>query len=160
MSSTVALTGLLPFVVLVASLLALPVCFVLLRLYRNAVNKEMATTSGGEAANLQASAPTRTPSVRLEIRFFADANDSQTQIKEPSYQRAMRGPWRASAIYAIAGLTYSLVMTVGWLLATRDDAIVWIKVAILSWTYLWPAILTISLIAAYDKARRLQLFGS
>ncbi len=160
MSSTVALTGLLPFVVLVASLLALPVCFVLLRLYRNSVNKEMAATSGGEAATLQASAPTRTPSARLDIQFISDANDSQTQINEPSYQRAMRGPWRASAIYAIAGLTYSLVMTIGWLLATRDEAIAWIKLAILSWTYLWPAILTVSLIAAYDKARRLQLFGT
>ena len=44
--ATVALTGVLPFVVLVAALLSLPVCLLLLRLYRRAVLAGMNATAG------------------------------------------------------------------------------------------------------------------
>ncbi|MCJ7838500.1 MAG: hypothetical protein MUP61_04705, partial [Burkholderiales bacterium] len=161
MSTTVVLTGLLPFVVLAAAFLAFPVCFVLLRLYRNSVNRGMASVGDAGPASLESGAGTRTPPARLEFRYLAaDTEVSRDQTSDPSYQRAVRGPWRASIAYAAAGLAYSLVMTVGWLLATHDKEIVWSKLLILSWTYYWPAILTILLIAAYDNTRRSQLFGA
>ena len=51
-------------------------------------------------------------------------------------------------------------MTAGWLIATGDKTIVWIKLLILFWTYFWPAVLTIILVAAYDRSRRTQLLGA
>ncbi|MBE0625484.1 MAG: hypothetical protein IH606_11785 [Burkholderiales bacterium] len=161
MSTTIVLTGLLPFVVLAAALLAFPVCFVLLRLYRNSVSRGMARVGGSDTASLESGAGIRTPAARLEFRYLdADTKDSRNQAGDLSYQRAVRGPWRASIVYAAGGLCYSLLMTAGWLLATRDKEIVWSKLLILSWTYFWPVILTILLIAAYDSTRRWQLFGA
>ena len=48
----------------------------------------------------------------------------------------------------------------GWLIATRDQNIVWIKLLILFWTYLWPSVLTALLIAAYYGRGRIQLLGA
>jgi hypothetical protein len=121
----------------------------------------MAAASGGTAASTEANASPRLPTAKLEFQNLdANATARPPQSSEPSYQLARRGPWRASTAYALAGLAYSIVMTAGWLLATRDEAIVWIKVLILCWTYFWPGILAVSLVAAYDKSRRLQLFGA
>ena len=160
MSSTVALTGLLPFVVLVATFFAFPVCLLLLRLYRNSVTKGMAAFSGSAAASPELETTRQPPSSRLQFeRLDATATAGQERLSDPWYRLATRGPWRASIVYALAGLAYSIVMTIGWLAATQDDAIVWIKLLILSWAYFWPAMLTVSLVAAYDKIRRFQLFG-
>jgi hypothetical protein len=51
-------------------------------------------------------------------------------------------------------------MTAGWLIATRDKTIVFTKLAILCWTYFWPTVLTVLLVAAYDRIRRAQLLGA
>lgn len=81
-------------------------------------------------------------------------------IRGQFWYRAVYGPWRLAALYAIAGLAFALVMTVGWILATRDDAVVWPKLLILFWTYFWPTVLATLLVAVYDRKRRLQLVGA
>ena len=77
----------------------------------------------------------------------------------PILRRAANGPWRTAAVYAIAGSAYAAVMTTGWLIATKDSALVWTKIALLFWTYFWPAVITVLLVAAYDRIRRVQLLG-
>ena len=59
----------------------------------------------------------------------------------------------------VCGVAYAVVMTAGWMLATRDATVAWTKLAILSWTYFWPAVLAVLLVAAYDRSRRWQVLG-
>ena len=160
MSSTVALTGLLPFVVLMASALAFPVSFLLLAMYRRAVRKRMASLGGNPSrpsvATVTPGEPVPPP--RIEV---VDPGSSEREVDAPmpAFGRAAYGPWHASAAYAFAGLAYASVMTLGLLLATGDEVIVWTKVLTLLSTYLWPTVLTILLVAAYDRRRRTQLLG-
>lgn len=161
MSTTVLLTGVLPFIVLVASVLAVPVSLVLLRLYRNAVQKGMRNLGAGTVSLPERAVVHRMPSSSLQIRTF---NHTSSQVRpdkiSPAYRMAMQRPWQAAAVYAAAGACYALIMTVGWLVATGDKAVVWTKVLFLFWEYLWPTVIAVVLVAAYDRTRRQQLFAT
>jgi len=157
-STTVALTGVLPFVVMVAAAFSLPVCFFLLRLYRRSVLAGM-DVSAGEAMPPPAE-QRAAPATPLNIEDLGSGPATLVGLADPQALReAARGPWRSAAVYACGGIAYAMVMTSGWLLATRDPTVAWPKVAVLFLTYLWPAVLAIMLVAAYDRARRRQLFG-
>ncbi len=158
MSATVVLTGVLPFVVLVASVLAAPASLLLLRRYRDAVQKGMASFGGGPAPGPAGALVHRAPSSPLHIETF-DHTSSQVRLDpiSPAYRTAMHSPWHAAAIYTAAGACYALIMTAGWLAATQDQAIVPTKVMVLFWAYLWPTVIAVALIAAYDRATRQQL---
>ncbi len=159
-STTVALTGVLPFVVLLAAALSLPVCFFLLRLYRRSVLAGMDASADAvapqpapEALRHPVVAPLNIESVEEGQAVIATAADAGV------LREAVRGPWRCAAVYACAGIAYAVVMTAGWMLATRDPAVVWTKLSILSWTYFWPGVLAVLLVAAYDRSRRWQVLG-
>lgn len=158
MSATVALTGMLPFVVVVAALLSLPTCFVLLAWYRRRVLRGMASDAGQAGTHAGAKAERSAPQAPLKLTTVA--GDGLGATADRFLRAAMSGPWRQARRYAAAGLVYAVVMTACWLLATHDANIVWIKVAILVWTYAWPAVLAALLIAAYDTRRRMQLLSA
>ena len=160
MSSTVIVTGVLPFVILIATVLAFPICFALLNAYRRSVLREMSRGSG-ELVTRGLTAASRPPVSQIRI-IALDSNSTQNQngIESPQYRRALLGPWRASAAYTVAGVAYAVVMTAGWVIATRDQNIVWIKLLILFWTYFWPSVLTALLVAAYYRSGRIQLLGA
>jgi len=158
-STTVALTGVLPFVVLMAAALSLPLCFFLLWLYRRSVVQGMDASAGGQVVQ-----PARVPqptaaAAALSIRELSEDASGDGAVSGGAILRAANGPWRTAAVYAIAGSAYAAVMTAGWLIATKDSALVWTKIALLFWTYFWPAVITVLLVAAYDRIRRVQLLG-
>jgi hypothetical protein len=155
------LTGLLPFVVILAALLAVPVSFALLALYRRSVNKGMSTLAGATPADPAAKATAAAPTESLEVRTLAltAAADRSTE-SSADYEAATGRPGKTAAVYAVAGLVFAVIMTVGWLKATRDPNIVFTKVSLILWTYFWPAVIAAVVIACYDKKRRLQLFGA
>jgi len=162
-STTVALTGVLPFVVLLAAALSLPVCAFLLRLYRRSVLAGMDTRAGAGAWQPEPEPePQRgPPAAALAVENLDHSPPVVASAADAvAWRRALRGPWRLAAGYACAGLAYAAVMTAGWLLATGDATVVWTKLAILSWTYFWPAVLTVLLVAAYDRIRRWQVLGA
>src|SRR5262249_55693808 len=78
----------------------------------------------------------------------------------PAYRRAMQRPWQTAAVYTAAGTCYALIVTIGWLAATHDRAVVWTKVAFLFWLYLWPTVIAVVLVAAYNSARHWGLFAT
>jgi FHA domain len=161
MSTTVMLTGVLPFIVLVASVLAVPVSLVLLKLYRNAVQKGMRSSGGGAVPGPDRAVVHRTPSASLQIRTFDDTASRIGPDKiSPAYRIAVQRPWQTAAVYGAAGACYALIMTAGWLVATGDKTIVWTKVLFLFWEYLWPTVIAVVLVAAYDRVRLLQLFAT
>lgn len=75
---------------------------------------------------------------------------------EELFHQAERAPWRAAAIYALAGACCAVVMTVGWLLATHDTFLP-VKFLWLFWTYLWPLVLTVNLVAGSTRRRKVSL---
>lgn len=161
MNTTVVLTGMLPFVVMAAAVLSLPVCVLLLRLYRRTVLAGMETMAGTDAAppaatppGALAAAPLRI--VTLDHRVPPEIAPADAKV----LRRAARGAWVVAAVYACAGLAYAAVMTAGWLLATRDATWGWTKLSLLSWTYFWPAVPAALMVSAYDRKRRLQVLGT
>ena len=155
-STTVALTGMLPFVVLLAAALSLPLCFLLLRLYRASLLKGMDARAGTAAPAPAARVQPGPPAVPLHIAHL----DQRPAASAAIVRLAVRGPWQLAAVYAGSGIAYAAVMTAGWLLATHDDNVVWTKLTILFWVYFWPAVLAVLLVAAYDRVRRWQLLGA
>jgi hypothetical protein len=163
MSPTVILTGLLPFVLLSAAVLALPVSLLLLRQYRQAVRRGMARSGGASRAEGSVPPPPppgHVPASRLTLRKLGltGAANGREQVSS-TLRSATRGPWRAARVYGAAGAFYAFFMTIGWLVATHDTNVSLTKVLLLFWIYFWPAIICIALVAAYDRTRRVRLFG-
>ena len=161
MNSTAALTGMLPSLVLVAALLSLPVCLLLLRLYRRAVLRGMGILAGTAAAT-PLPAARAAPGAALQIvEVEPAAAPAPTGTAAQALQRGVRGPWRAALVYAGAGLVYALLMTAGSQAADRQQRSgALAQWAFLLWTYLWPGVLAVLLVAAYDARRRLQVLGA
>lgn len=157
---TRALTGMLPFIVLAAALLSLPVCFGLLHLYRRAVLAGMNRLAGVAVAPAVPAVRGAPPMALRVLRLHARTPAEPAGVDAAALRRARRGPWRAAALYAFAGGVYALVMAVGWLLATRDPHPGAVKFAVLAWSYAWPALLAVLMVAAYDRRRRAIVLGT
>src|SRR5262245_60493576 len=143
----VALTGQLPFILFVATILALPISFGLLRLYRRAVVRSMRSsggTGGGETLK-----PSPVPGHVTGARPPAGAVEALLR----------RGPWRAAVVYAIASGAYSMVMVTGMLLSLRLEFFP-MRVLLLLASYAWPIVLTINLVAGTVPRTRAWVLGS
>src|SRR5262249_55955854 len=160
MSSTVIVTGVLPFVILIATVLAFPICFALLSVYRRSVLREMSRASDAPVTRGPTAAVHSPVSHIRTIALDSNSTRNQNGIESSQYRRALLGPWRASAAYAVAGVAYAAVMTAGWMIATSDQNVVWIKLLVLFWTYFWPSVLTALLVAAYYASGRIKLVGA
>lgn len=186
MNLTLALTGMLPLVVVVASLLALPVSLGLLALYRRAVLRGMAANAGSASPRPAALAPPAAPpaplqALRIERITAATVTDAgrgpaalaaatgagrgpaapaattDAGRAPAALGAALAAPGRAWAAVALAGLAYAVVMTAGWLLATQDARLGPLKLAFMLWQYLWPVVLAAGVTAALDGRQRLLL---
>src|SRR5215472_15833501 len=157
MSTRVMLTGMLPFVVIVASLLAIPVSLFLLRKYKRAVRRGMATGQSIIAAPDRA--PRTTPAAALEVKTLPGDSVMQLDSMKPILRIASFARWRTAAVYAAAGACYAAIITGGVLLSDRTQAVVLVKLALLFWTFLWPVVPVAVLVAAYDRTRRVRSPG-
>jgi len=145
---TLALTGAVPFMLLASTGIALPLSLWLLRSYRRAVLRGMNQAAGASAQPAPAPAmPSSTPAARLEFATLSARPGVAAALPGPS-------PWRVAVSLAIAIAFYAAVMTAAWLLATQDDALGAVKLAVLFWSYFWPAVLVVNLVAATDRATR------
>jgi FHA domain len=161
MSLTVLLTAVLPVAVWVASALTIPVSLLLLRMYRKAVQKGMSSSGGGMVPGKERDLVREKPSSSLQIRTFDHASKEVRRGEiSPAYSIAVQRTWQVAAVYAAAGACYACIMTAGWLMATRANAVPWTEITFHFLEYLWPTIIGVVLVAAYDHTRRCQLFGS
>ena len=143
---------------LVGSVLAVSASLLLMRLYRNAVQRRMSSFGRETVPGPEPTVVRRTPSSALQMRTFDNASSLvRPDTISPAYRMAMQRPWQTAAVYTAAGTCYALIVTIGWLAATHDRAIVWTKVAFLFWLYLWPTVIAVVLVAAYNPARRWRL---
>jgi FHA domain len=146
---------------LVGSALAVSASFLLMRLYRNAVQRRMSSFGRETAPGPERKLLHRRPSSALQMRTLDNTSSPvRADTISSAYRTAMQRPWQTAAVYTGAGTCYALIVTIGWLAATHDRAVVWTKVAFLFWLYLWPTVIAVVLVAAYNPARHWRLFAA
>jgi hypothetical protein len=150
-----SITNNLPGLVLLILIIAVPLAFFvsigLLGLYRRAVLRTMGTRANigpTEPVLLETSTlpqePVQTP---LNIVILEATSSRTASSPEDLYTSLLRAPWRAAAIYVVAGLCYALVMTIVFLAATQSEFYP-LQFLIPFWYYAWPVVVTICLVAA------------
>ena len=159
----VALFVLLPFLLILAAVLALPVSVGLLGFYRRAVLESMHARANpriAEPAPPQAPAPTDlTVRARLVLATLDHTSPIETgSMAEALYSGILRAPRRTAAIYAVAGSCYALVMTAAFLGAAKIEfhpLRVLPLFLLLFWAYAWPVVLTVNLVAVPTRRAKL-----
>ena len=145
---THALTGVWPFIMIVSALLTFPMSALLLWFYRRAVLRGMSESRQGAMPVAETIAGTVAPPKPLKfVSLGANATRSA----------ALAGPWAAAVVYLAAGAAYALIMTVAWFLATHDLQIGPIKALFIFWTFYWPAMLAVILVAAHDRTQKMRI---
>jgi hypothetical protein len=156
---TVALTGEPAAILLLAAILALPVSIGLLRLYRRAVttsmhNRARERTAGSPSPETLTSPDQLGQTVSDLPIIDRDTSTMAKQSAEDLKSTLLRAPWRAAAIYAVAGLCYALVMAAASLASWRIGILPF-RLVIFSWVFAWPVVLTIGLVAAATRGAKL-----
>ena len=153
---TLALTGMLPFVVLAAAALAFPVSLVLLRLYRRAVLRAMRESAapGGGPRPAPPAGPGGLAPLALEVVELAAQGAAGDQAAARSVWRDLR---RSALVYVAAGCAFSLVVTTAFL-AAATDGFYPVRFLLLFWVFAWPALLAYNIVAA--AGRRTQLLAA
>ena len=154
---TVALTGKLPFYLVLAAVLTFPIAFAILRLYARAVRRSMRALAHGAApmpagAAAAPTGPAADPSPGSSAgTAAAQFHDLSEPPADPSadvlFARLRRGPRRAALVYVAAGVTYGVLMALAQLLAGGLEVLP-VRFLFLVWVYSWPVVLTIGIVAA------------
>lgn len=163
--TTLALTGQLPFILSLGAVLALPISYFLLRLYRKALLKGMnrRSESPGEerapARTERAGAPVA-PAGELRLNVIdAAASTGAGESAGPLFHHARSSPWRAGMIYGVGGIAFAAVMAFCFLRSSNTEFLP-LRYLILLWAYSWPLVLTLSLVAATQQKTRLLLLAA
>ena len=151
--------GFIIVILLIGTPLAYLTSIGLLWFYRRAIFRAMRTRSlAGIPQNMseenttsfEEPVQTALNTVILDPHSGVAANPS---LKE-SYRNLLRAPWRAAAVYIVAGLGYALTLTILYLLSAQMEFVP-LRFVVLCWIYAWPIVLTINLTAAATWRRRL-----
>jgi len=139
-SFTLAITGALPFVIMVAAIGTPLIALLLLRVYRRAVLKAMSrrsgTTRGGETL-----APVNTLQANDSHRPLALNVSDAEALSGLSVPRAS---WRVVGIYAAAGAVFALIMTLATLIS-GDIELNLMRLLLVFLVYVWPLFLAVYL---------------
>ena len=152
MDTTLALTGALPFIILLAAATSAPLCALLLWLYRRSVLRGMHQRSGqGERSAISARAAAALPALNV-VRVAATSHSHDNA----AWRHARRALWLAAAAYAVAAVVYAVVMTAAYLMSSGIPFLL-SRFAVLGLCFLWPGVLAVMLVAAYARRQRVLL---
>ncbi len=163
--TTLALTGQLPFILSTGAILALPISFLLLRLYRRAVLKRMNLRSERPAGSRNIGTAGRAEqggrvSGELKLSIVdAAAKSGAEPDREQLYRKACSSPWRAALVYLAGDCLFAAVITLSFLRASNNE-ILPIRFLVLLWIYAWPLVLSLSLVAATCRRTKLLLLAA
>src|SRR5688572_11647464 len=158
---TVAVTGNLPWILIAAAVLTWPVSWLLLRLYRRAVSRSMMARASGDARTI--TPPGGLPSIEpvgvaaLDVSTaILDTPESQTLLRHLSGR-----PWRAARVYALAALAYAVVLTTvtAWFVEPGAPFRP-IRFLLLTTMFAWPVVLTLAIVAASVRQRKVAIGGA
>ncbi|MEO6164628.1 MAG: hypothetical protein ABIP88_10855, partial [Candidatus Binatia bacterium] len=157
---TVALTGQLPFILVIAAVLALIASFLLLKLYRRSVIKSMRRrgTSGlFETKGFLPPEPEHKPNEAPLSFIFVDRVQAMARTDgDKLFRSARRRRWLTAFVQTIAGVCFAATMTAAFLSAGKMDFPPF-RFAFLTWINIWPALVAIDLIVSLS--RRSRWFG-
>jgi len=109
MDMHLAVTGAIPFVLIAAALLSIPVSWLLLRNYRKAVLRFM-NRMNKNADVEKSSKAVKSPKFPLNIKWLASEDVQQVTLDRKAWQLAM--------VHGLAGLLLALVMRLGAMLCS------------------------------------------
>jgi hypothetical protein len=160
-SLTLAITGHLPFIVLLATGLALPTSLGLLWLYRRAVLRSMqvgiAARTGGPTAATPSDPTGHEPRRDVDISPMSQASDGMLHpAAHALHVHVLRAARRTAVAYVIGGFCYAIVMATAFLMAGDLD-VAPVRFLFLAWIFAWPGVLTTTM--ALGSARRAMLLG-
>ena len=134
------LTGAVPWVILLAAILAMPICAVLLRWYRKSVVTGMAKTSGRPySSSVTAGPPGPPPLGRIEI---VEASEARPPLAALAASRLHR----LAAAYTLAGASFAAVLSAAYIAAVRPEVLSLRSIAPSLAVYAWPAVLALGVI--------------
>ena len=125
--TTLALTGQLPFILSLGAILALPLSFLLLCLYRRAVLKGMNRRSERPTGLRKVEAAVRAEQGERASGDFrlgivdAAAEQAAGHAGKTLYRRACSNPWRAGLVYLAGGCLFAAVMAFSFLQASNGE---------------------------------------
>ncbi|HSB80346.1 MAG TPA: hypothetical protein VLM91_16315 [Candidatus Methylomirabilis sp.] len=159
MNTTVALTGMIPAIALIAAALTAPTSALLLWLYRRAVLRAMAQAAGGGAPSTAANATLGGEPRPLGISVIGPgARANMPAPAQSAFRDVSRRLWRAALVYLLAGLAYAIVLATPWMVFAEGGFIptrfLWLLLC-----YSWPIVLAVSLVAATSRRERLLVGG-
>lgn len=162
MDSTVVLTGILPAVIIISTVLtALSAVFLLWR-YKRAVIRAMNTTMGKKSLKADSSIGTKrsvADQPPLNISFVGAGSDlGASPDSEEDFREAGRRVRCAGFIYAAGGLAYALVFTTAWMVAAGDGFLV-VRCIWLFACFCWPIVPALGLVAVVRPSRYRGMVG-
>lgn len=175
MDTTTALTGMLPFILIICAVLTLLISVVLLKLYRRATLRGMAkaaknTTSEPLDNNVTELPSVKTSHIATNLQFI-EVTDRQSSNKSiiantPTSSIAhkilanIRQLQKSTAIiYFAGGLAYALVMTITWLIIAGGGLPIG-RALMLITLFFWPTIIALIIVVAIGLREVLWIVGS
>jgi hypothetical protein len=154
---TLTLTGEIPFILIASGCVGLLSSFVLLQLYRRAVRRGMARTSGNLATS-QATGAARmgppAPPTPLAIAYAGTGGRDPAVVDSSGlYSRARTAPWRSGAVYGSAGAVFAATLTFAFLWSSGTE-LTPLRFLVLFWVFVWPVVFTLSLVAATTRREK------
>lgn len=157
---TVALTGQLSFVIIIATILAFIASFLLLHLYRRRVIKSMRRRSTSELLETKGYLPPEAEhkpnDAPLSFNFVDRVITGPAGEADRLFRSARRRRWLTASVHSLAGACFAATMAAAFLAAGKMDFAPF-RFALLAWSNLWPALIAIDLIVG--PSRRSRLFG-
>jgi hypothetical protein len=160
MNLTVALTGMLPAIVLISAALTAAVSVVLLWLYRRAVLRSMAAravSAPPPPSRLPPGLPRAPRPPPLEVVSVA-SGPAATPGANSAYDRATRSLRRAAWVYIAGGLAYALVLSAPWMVVV-EGGFALTRLLFMTVAYGWPTVLALGLLAATSRGQWLAILG-
>lgn len=155
MDLTTTLPGEMSAVILMAAVLTAATSAFLLWLYRRAtlrgMEREIGSTEGPSIQSGLGKAASENYSPLIIKSQQGGAASTTSAIAEAAYRRTAHSVWAAAVVYAVGGLVYALILTLPWMIMTRDDGFVFDRFVWLLVNYAWPIVLAVSLVAATNR---------
>ena len=161
MNLTVALTGMLPAIVLISAALTAATSVVLLWLYRRAVLRSMAARAVSATpppSRLPPGLPRAERPPPLEVVSVAGGPVANPGAPS-AYGRAARSLRRAAWVYVAGGLAYALVLSTPWMVFV-EGGFAHTRLLFMTAAYGWPTVLALGLLAATSRGQWLVILGA
>ncbi|MET0008834.1 MAG: hypothetical protein ABW109_13335 [Candidatus Thiodiazotropha sp. 6PLUC4] len=158
MDLTTALTGALPFIILVSAVLTMIFSFLLLWLYRRAVIRSMGASGGSNTpttvASTQVAADNLSP---LTITTLKDKALLQGRAKV-LFDATSVSLQRLALVYGVAGVIYALVLSLPWMI-TAGGGFPLVRLLWLFVCYAWPGVIVVAVVAATSPTQKQLIFA-